>query len=112
MKFPSLSTAEGLSSLDQFLLDKSFVSGYAPSQADLTLLHQLAAHKTGLNQYTNIQRWVQTLQSYASDERGQFPVGELVEIDSVIVDRDAAVSSEVEQTACFFVHSFRCCTVR
>ena len=82
MKLPSLATPEGLAWLDHCLLDRSFLSGFSPTKADLTVLRQLG-QKTGLEQYTNICRWVYNLKSYSSEEQGQFPPGEPVEIDLV-----------------------------
>ena len=106
MKLPSLTSAEGLGTLDQFLLDRSFVSGYAPTKADLTVLRHLLGQKASLEPYTNIVRWSQTLKSYTSEEQGRFPAGEPIEIDLVMNSSDG---SEVEGLVLFFLvlHSMR-----
>lgn len=88
MHLPSLATAEGLASLDQLLLARSFVSGYAPSRADLKLLKLLGSspHTTSkLEQYANIGRWAQNLRSYSPEEQALFPPGEPVDIDQAVV---------------------------
>jgi hypothetical protein len=93
MKLPSLHTAEGLARLDQHLLDSSFISGYQPTAADVTVLKQLA--KTGLEEYSNIRRWAQTLRSYSREEQESFPCGEPVEMDLACESSEVPASCEV-----------------
>lgn len=121
MKLPSLTTAEGLATLDQYLLDRSFISGYSPSRADLTVLrHLLGGQKISLEPYTNIARWAQTVKSYSSEEQGGFTVGEPVEIELVVGSVEAAAGSEVQSGLVLFflvLYSMRhpllfCCLFR
>jgi elongation factor 1-beta len=97
MKLPSLSTAEGLASLDRHLLDTSFISGYGPSRADLTVLKQIGQTKISLEHYANIARWSRTIKSYTNEEQKDFPGGEPIEIE-LASDTNAAsaANSEVE----------------
>ena len=90
MHLPSLATAEGLASLDQHLLDRSFVSGYSPSRVDLTVLKQLGPHAR-LEQFINIGRWATNLRSYSPDEQSHFPAGEPVEIDQTVIGGGSGV---------------------
>eukprot|EP00252_Welwitschia_mirabilis_P015419 TRINITY_DN338_c0_g1_i1.p1 TRINITY_DN338_c0_g1~~TRINITY_DN338_c0_g1_i1.p1 ORF type:complete len:229 (+),score=54.82 TRINITY_DN338_c0_g1_i1:225-911(+) len=53
--FPNLSTNEGLKHLDQYLLSRTFITGYEASRDDVTVYGALG--KAPSAEYTNALRW-------------------------------------------------------
>jgi len=62
MGFGDLKTPNGLAALDAFLLDKSYIEGFTPSQADLVIFEAVgkppAGHVNALRWYTHIASFV------------------------------------------------------
>ena len=54
-------TDKQLNELDAYLLDRSYVSGYSPSQDDVFKFLQIKLVPTGLN---NVQRWWKHISSF------------------------------------------------
>ena len=61
--------AKGLKTLDDFLSDKSYLSGFIPSQADSLMMNSLGS---GLSLPANVQRWYNHIKSFSSEEKKQF----------------------------------------
>jgi len=53
-----------LKELDDFLLDRSYVSGYSPSQDDVFKFLQIKLVPDGLN---NVQRWWKHISSFEAE---------------------------------------------
>ena len=67
MKFPDLSKDEGLSLLDSHLLENSFMAGFEPTQADITVFKAL--RETNVIKYENITRWYNNIKSFGDDAK-------------------------------------------
>ncbi|XP_067626673.1 probable elongation factor 1-beta [Eurosta solidaginis] len=67
MAFDDVKTPEGLKELDKFLTDNSYISGYTPSKADLSVFDALGKAPTG--NFPHVQRWYRHIASYQAGER-------------------------------------------
>ena len=65
MKFSDLSTSEGLVQLDAYLLDKSYVVGVEPTQADVEIFAQVS--EKCVEKYDNVRRWFYQMKSYSTE---------------------------------------------
>jgi len=65
LKLPDLSTAEGLKHLDNYLLDRSYVCGFSPTQADVEVFNAIKEHR--LDNHVNVGRWYRHVQSLEPD---------------------------------------------
>ncbi|XP_023026492.1 elongation factor 1-beta' [Leptinotarsa decemlineata] len=72
MTFGDLKTEKGVKELNSFLEDKSYISGYAVSQADIDALAQLAK-APGAN-LPHALRWYNHIKSFSADELKKFGV--------------------------------------
>ena len=90
MLFPDLGTAEGLKVLDDHLLNKSFLEGYEPTQADVKVFR--AVKEADLSAYTNARRWFTNIKSFGGDELKAFPAGEMP-VELVVKQKPAEVVS-------------------
>ena len=70
MEIPDLSKEEGLNFLDTYLKDKSYMGGYHPTKADISVWDKLK--KCPSDKYENVFRWYNHIHSYGS-ERNSFP---------------------------------------
>lgn len=68
MAFGDLSTPKGLQELNNFLADHSYVEGYVPSKADLSVFDALGKSPAG--DYVHVQRWYRHIASFSNQERG------------------------------------------
>ena len=75
MEIPDLSKEEGLVFLNNHLKDKSFMGGFQPSKADVSVWEKLKKCPSS-EQYENLHRWYNQISSYGS-ERNTFPVSDL-----------------------------------
>ncbi|KAG5883611.1 hypothetical protein JTB14_025185 [Gonioctena quinquepunctata] len=66
MAFGDLKTEKGVKELNSFLEDKSYISGYALSQADVDALNQLSK-APGAN-FPHALRWYNHIKSFSADE--------------------------------------------
>jgi len=70
MQFGDLSAASGLQALDGHLADKSYIGGYLPTQADLTVLKAMSGAPGG--DYVNAMRWFKHVSSFVAAETAAF----------------------------------------
>merc|ERR1719445_2430855 len=70
MQFGDLNVAAGLQALDGHLADKSYIGGYLPTQADVTVLKAMSGAPGG--DYVNALRWFKHLTSFAAAESAKF----------------------------------------
>ncbi|XP_062563071.1 probable elongation factor 1-beta [Armigeres subalbatus] len=67
MAFGDVKTPKGLQELNNFLADHSYVEGYVPSKADLSVFDALGKAPAGDN--VHVQRWYRHIASFSSQER-------------------------------------------
>jgi len=67
MSFGDVKTPKGLQELNTFLADNSYISGFVPSKADLSVFDALG--KAPAAQYANIARWYRHIASFSAQER-------------------------------------------
>jgi len=70
MQFGDLNAASGLQALDGHLADKSYIGGYLPTQADLTVLKAMSGAPAG--DYVNALRWFKHISSFGAAETAAF----------------------------------------
>jgi glutathione S-transferase len=71
LAFGDLNTDAGMSALNEFLSDKSYVGGFLPSQADTILFE--AFRTPPLHSHPHALRWFLHIQSFGAD-RKNFPI--------------------------------------
>lgn len=71
MTVADLKTAAGVKELDGFLADRSYIEGYQPSQADVTVFNGLG--KAPAADTPNALRWYNHIKSYNASEQKAFP---------------------------------------
>ncbi|CAG9805894.1 unnamed protein product [Chironomus riparius] len=67
MAFGDVKSAKGLTELNNFLADNSYIVGYAPSKSDTSVFDALG--KAPSDEYANIARWYRHISSFAANER-------------------------------------------
>jgi len=70
MAFGDLKTEKGVEALNTFLADKSYIEGYAPSQADVTTIN--AMNKAPASSMAHALRWYNHIKSFGA-ESSSFP---------------------------------------
>ncbi|XP_052862108.1 probable elongation factor 1-beta [Anopheles cruzii] len=70
MAFGDVKTANGLKELDKFLADNSYVSGYTPSKADLSVFEALGKAPAASN--VHALRWYNHIASFSTKERSEW----------------------------------------
>merc|ERR1711980_39254 len=70
MAFGDLKTEKGVEALNTFLADKSYIEGYAPSQADVTTFSALS--KAPATSFPHALRWYNHIKSFGA-ESSNFP---------------------------------------
>lgn len=70
-----LSSDAGLSKLNEYLKDKSYIDGYSPSQSDVVLFGAFGAGaaKSVNAKYAHVKRWLNQIGSYSSAEQQKLP---------------------------------------
>jgi elongation factor 1-beta len=71
LAFGDLGTDAGISALNEFMSDKSYVGGFLPSQADIILFEALRAPP--LHSHPHALRWFLHIQSFGADKKN-FPI--------------------------------------
>jgi len=66
MAFANLSSDAGLASLDAFIKTKSYIEGYAPSQADVTVFKAVSSAPDA-TKYPNAARWYSHIATYKDE---------------------------------------------
>lgn len=69
--FGDLKSAAGLAKLNEFLLTRSYIEGFKPSQADVTVFAGLNA--VVADAYPNVQRWATHIASFSPCKRNAWP---------------------------------------
>lgn len=67
-----LASDAGLSKLNAYLESRSYIEGWTPSVADVTLLSGINTAPDA-NKYPHARRWFNQIESYTADERKRFP---------------------------------------
>jgi len=70
MQFGDLNAASGLQALDGHLADKSYIGGYIPTQADVTVLKAMSGAPAG--DFVNALRWFKHISSFVAAEIDKF----------------------------------------
>ena len=70
MAFGDVKTPQGLKELNNFLADNSYISGYTPSKADLSVFDALG--KAPNAEFAHIQRWYKHIASFDTKERSSW----------------------------------------
>merc|ERR1711962_1257926 len=65
MSFGDVGTAAGLEKLNGFLLDNAYVSGWVPTQQDVTVFKSIKSSPDA--KYQNALRWWKNISSYSSE---------------------------------------------
>jgi len=65
MSFGDVSSAAGLEKFNDFLVDNAYVSGWVPTQADVTIFKSIGSSPDG--KYQNVARWWKNISSYSSE---------------------------------------------
>ncbi|KAJ2945748.1 hypothetical protein O0L34_g591 [Tuta absoluta] len=73
MAIGDVKTAQGLSDLNKFLADKSYLSGWTPSSADIQVFDQVG--KAPAASLPHALRWYNQIASYSPAERKAWPAG-------------------------------------
>nr|ABX54737.1 elongation factor 1 beta' [Spodoptera exigua] len=73
MAVGDVKTAQGLNELNNFLADKSYVSGYTPTQADFQVFQQVG--KAPSASLPHALRWYNQIASYSAEERKSWAAG-------------------------------------
>ncbi|CRK92747.1 CLUMA_CG006340, isoform A [Clunio marinus] len=69
MAFGDVKTAKGLQELNNFLAENSYISGYTPSKADLSVFEALGKSPSD---FANIARWYRHIASFSTQERSKW----------------------------------------
>ena len=72
MGFKDLQTESGITSLNEFLQDKSYINGYVPSQADVVVV-KAVKESLVTEKFPHAARWYRQIKSYSSSESAKFP---------------------------------------
>jgi len=67
-----VNTDDGLKSVDKYLESRSFIDGYTPSQADVTL-YSAFTKAPDASKYPHVRRWYNNIGSYSADEKKKLP---------------------------------------
>jgi len=67
MAFGDVKTPKGLQELDAFLAEHSYIEGYTPSKADLSVFEAIG--KAPVGTVVNVQRWYRHIASFSTQER-------------------------------------------
>jgi len=70
-QFGDLKSAGGLTALNTFLLTRSYIDGFKPSQADVTIFSQLTA-AVDEAKYGNVARWAKHIGSFTTCKRASW----------------------------------------
>jgi len=65
MSFGDVGTAAGLEKFNKFLLDSAYVSGWVPTQQDVTIFKSIKSSPA--DKYGNVLRWWKNISSYSSE---------------------------------------------
>merc|ERR1712126_361917 len=87
VSFGDLSTSSGLKALNEHLATRSYIEGYVPCQADVSILSGLAS--TPSAEYCHLARWYRHIKSFPAKEQESFPsVPESTQAPALAVTKD------------------------
>merc|ERR1712133_207545 len=69
--FGDLSTPAGLKALNEHLATRSYIEGYVPCQADVTILSSMSSSPA--SEYCHVARWYRHIKSFSGEEQKSFP---------------------------------------
>lgn len=88
MSFGDVASAAGLEKFNDFLIDNAYVSGWVPTQADVTIFKSIKSSPDA--KYQNVARWWKNISSYSSEfgslAAGSAPAAAAAEEDDDDVD--------------------------
>lgn len=96
MSFGDVSTDAGLEKFNNFLLDNAYVSGWVPTQADVTLFKSIKSSPDA--KYQNVARWWKNISSFSS-EFASFAAGSAPAAEEEDDDVDLFGSDDEEDDA-------------
>jgi len=70
-QFGDLKTESGVKALNEFLASRSYIDGYVPSQADVSIFTTLGGAPN--DAHSHCARWYRHIKSYSPDELKSFP---------------------------------------
>jgi elongation factor 1-beta len=70
MAFGDVKTVKGLEELNKFLQDRSYIDGYVPSKADLSVFEAIGKLTSG--SFPHVQRWYRHITSFNNIERNSW----------------------------------------
>jgi len=73
VQFTDLKSKAGLAQLNDFLQKASYVTGYVPSQSDVTAFEALTGAPA--HEFPHVCRWYNHIKSYSAQERQKWPKG-------------------------------------
>ena len=73
MEFKDLNTPCGLKRLNDHLTTRSYISGFAPSQNDLSVFRALTIDMSKEKDQVNAKRWYMHIKSFSSEEMKSLP---------------------------------------
>ena len=75
MDLEIIKTQHGLKSLDNYLSNRSYISGFQPSQNDLLVFQKLLECYSSIRQpsFPHLNRWSSNIQSFSTNDRNLFP---------------------------------------
>jgi len=95
MSFGDVSTDAGLEKFNKFLLDNAYVSGWVPTQADVTLFKSI---KSSPDAHQNVARWWKNISSFSA-EFASFAAGSAPAAEEEDDDVDLFGSDDEEDDA-------------
>ena len=73
MEFKDLNSALGLKPLNDHLTTRSYISGFAPSQNDVSVFRAITIDLSKEKDYTNAKRWYMHMKSFSNDQIKSLP---------------------------------------
>ena len=75
MDLEIIKTQHGLRLLDNYLSDRSYISGFQPSQNDLFVFQKVLEDYSSIRQPTfrHLNRWASHIHSFSTSDRNLFP---------------------------------------
>ena len=73
MEFKDLNSALGLKPLNDHLTTRSYISGFAPSQNDVSVFRAITIDLFKEKDHTNAKRWYMHMKSFSNDQIKSLP---------------------------------------
>jgi len=83
MEFKNLKSLAGLKRLNDYLETRSYITGFTPSQNDVTLIQSLPSDIGSKTEISNVKRWHSHIHSFSKAQQNDFPQSsEVIKISS------------------------------